>query len=389
MTTTKRVLPMNIDHIERTKLAPQKERRKGGVIVGFESSCTDAETGGELFVEGIASVMIKNTLPPGLWGMMIADAAAFGRVERAAWCAVADGCNIGRLSREAAEIAAKTSSSFVRGAFQDGSINDTRDLARVLVESIIEAHDAIIGGRVGEEVFEVATTTLSVCSAAKIDRSSKWIVACCSVGDCKSFILRNGTTKIEELAPDVIPVARHDPGGRIGPYLESGQPDFRNLRIRTTEVEEGDIVIVASDGVTDNFDARQLGMTPKEVAQECGLVTESDSFQEPPTPEEMSLLSRFSLSGMQSRLAGADHRDPASICGSLVAHAFEVTAKIRKFAAENPTKKLPQSMREFPGFMDHTTCACFVIKEVGSALSSSTRSNFPPGSTVSLETELI
>lgn len=38
-------------------------------------------------------------------------------------------------------------------------------------------------------------------------------------------------------------------GGRIGPYLEGGTPDLRNIDLYFTMCDEGDFIIILSDGV--------------------------------------------------------------------------------------------------------------------------------------------
>jgi hypothetical protein len=44
-----------------------------------------------------------------------------------------------------------------------------------------------------------------------------------------------------------------DPGGRLGPTLEGGAPDLRNLRLYNYFCDENDIVVIVSDGVHDNL----------------------------------------------------------------------------------------------------------------------------------------
>ena len=47
--------------------------------------------------------------------------------------------------------------------------------------------------------------------------------------------------------------------GRIGPFVD-GEPDLRNASLTFAEVRDGDLVVVATDGVTDNFDPELLGV---------------------------------------------------------------------------------------------------------------------------------
>ncbi len=50
-----------------------------------------------------------------------------------------------------------------------------------------------------------------------------------------------------------------DPGGRLGPYLDAGAPDVRNLRVFFELCREGDTVLLMTDGIHDNLDPKSLG----------------------------------------------------------------------------------------------------------------------------------
>lgn len=45
----------------------------------------------------------------------------------------------------------------------------------------------------------------------------------------------------------------NDPGGRIGPQLPNGAPDLGNLRLYSVSCDEGDYILLMSDGVHDNL----------------------------------------------------------------------------------------------------------------------------------------
>ena len=42
-------------------------------------------------------------------------------------------------------------------------------------------------------------------------------------------------------------------GGRIGPYLEGGTPDLRNIELFFTMCDENDLLIVMSDGAHGKY----------------------------------------------------------------------------------------------------------------------------------------
>ena len=65
-----------------------------------------------------------------------------------------------------------------------------------------------------------------------------------------------------------------DPGGRIGPYLDEGRPDLRNLTLYCYPCEDADIIALVSDGVHDNLDPHMLGKSPSEL----GINADNDSW---------------------------------------------------------------------------------------------------------------
>lgn len=75
-----------------------------------------------------------------------------------------------------------------------------------------------------------------------------------SIGDCKAFKFSadGQVTEITEGNRQNVSDAR-DPGGRIGPHLNDGSPDLRNLSVYYCDCEENDVIALLSDGVHDNF----------------------------------------------------------------------------------------------------------------------------------------
>ena len=45
--------------------------------------------------------------------------------------------------------------------------------------------------------------------------------------------------------------------GRLGPQLEGGEPDLRNLGVYVHLLDDGDLIALVSDGVHDNLDPEQ------------------------------------------------------------------------------------------------------------------------------------
>jgi hypothetical protein len=79
-----------------------------------------------------------------------------------------------------------------------------------------------------------------------------------SIGDCKAYKYSTKSGRVEEITKgNRGNQDAKDPGGRLGPTLEGGAPDLRNLKLYCVFCEEGDLIIAASDGVHDNFGSLQ------------------------------------------------------------------------------------------------------------------------------------
>lgn len=75
------------------------------------------------------------------------------------------------------------------------------------------------------------------------------------IGDCKLLLWNETKGTIDvTLGNRVNARSASDSGGRLGPYVESGHADLRNLRAYFSPCKLGDYLIVVTDGVYDNFD---------------------------------------------------------------------------------------------------------------------------------------
>jgi hypothetical protein len=95
--------------------------------------------------------------------------------------------------------------------------------------------------------------------------SSSWCFMCVSLGDCKAYRYeaKNGYMHDITWSNRSISINATDPGGRLGPQalkrgLVDSRPDTRNLNIYYTFCDANDVIIVASDGIHDNFDPEVL-----------------------------------------------------------------------------------------------------------------------------------
>jgi len=127
----------------------------------------------------------------------------------------------------------------------------------------------------GSGFWNTGTTTLLgavICKLADEGGVSKgddgnWGLLCVNVGDCKAFCFSKKKQKFMEVTQYSRPNESDmsDPGGRLGPASKEGGPDLRNLGIYFAQVKAGDIVVLLSDGVYDNFDPEFLGYQPSDL----------------------------------------------------------------------------------------------------------------------------
>jgi len=102
-----------------------------------------------------------------------------------------------------------------------------------------------------------------------------------TIGDCKCFRYSAETQECTDITAGnrMNIVDPRDPGGRLGAHQKNGDPDLRNLDFVFTPLAEGDILIVASDGVHDNLDPQVQGKAPKEFGVDASDWDEVDITQ--------------------------------------------------------------------------------------------------------------
>eukprot|EP01111_Echinosteliopsis_oligospora_P010742 TRINITY_DN3407_c0_g1_i1.p1 TRINITY_DN3407_c0_g1~~TRINITY_DN3407_c0_g1_i1.p1 ORF type:complete len:354 (+),score=93.88 TRINITY_DN3407_c0_g1_i1:108-1169(+) len=277
-----------------------------------------------------------------------------------AFIAVADGCNWGPRPHRAAKDAIEAVSRYM--ADKEAHITDVHDAGHFLLRSFSEAHKRIVADK--EDIWEAGTTTLLSALALRIHQEKaddpEWGVLCASVGDCKGFLANIRTKQVVDITTgnrnNVID--GRDPGGRLGPYVGSGFPDLRNLKLYFAPCQENDILIIVSDGVHDNLDPCTTGKVPADLAlNEASW----DAFPLPVLAKIKSSYMRDRLSDLLFHDGGDGDLSPAAITDRIIQHCKSVTSKSRDFMENNPNKRQPTDYIEFPGKMDHTTCVTLVI----------------------------
>eukprot|EP01102_Stenamoeba_stenopodia_P010185 TRINITY_DN3042_c0_g1_i2.p1 TRINITY_DN3042_c0_g1~~TRINITY_DN3042_c0_g1_i2.p1 ORF type:complete len:505 (-),score=83.14 TRINITY_DN3042_c0_g1_i2:153-1667(-) len=358
-------------------------------------------------------------------GDPICDYFCLNLLDKAAIITIADGCNWGTGPQEAAR---KASSSFT--AFLSSSLSElkhTRQAARVILRAFAVAHHSILEGK--EDLFRCGTTTLlggiilplmacahdSPPSASESDGNVSdsaprpkpkrgsvignlfkddtsaiggWCFVFGSVGDCKAFLWSpKKKTATDMTRTNRISADARDCGGRLGPHLDEGKPDLRNLEVFCHPCEEDDIVIIMSDGVHDNLDPLHLGIKPRELGMdydEWAACPPADA-QNAKTIYRENLLAEliqrsvddcgdtsFSSTSPSSILRRTP--TPYLITRALMDHCFLTTRPSRHFMETQPGDILPHDYGRFPGKMDHTTCVAVKVGVFDKKTSRSERS---------------
>jgi serine/threonine protein phosphatase PrpC len=170
--------------------------------------------------------------------------------------AIADGCNWGIEPRIAAMKASEIFVEFMKSSIHE--CLDTHHISYFMMRALQAAHDSIVQGRHKDTLFQAGTTTILGCTVLPLDKPVKdcnWAFVCLNLGDCKAYHLDIKTNQISDITEgnrlDIYDAK--DPGGRLGPQLDDGSPDLRNLALHSKLCSDGDIIILVSDGVHDNF----------------------------------------------------------------------------------------------------------------------------------------
>lgn len=312
---------------------------------------------------------------------------------------VADGCNWGSGPREAAQRATR---AFVEYCQQrHASVADTQEAAQLLIAAFSHANAAISasdGDASSEDALLLSgTTTLLGSIAMRVSSQTprqtsspsptsprpsprivssmspplvfadppehqpstadKWALVCCTVGDCKAFRISAADGSVTEVTAFIRDVARDvtDPGGRLGPGNDG--PDLRNMAVFYTECDEGDLVLLATDGVHDNLDPQLLGLRPRDAG--ASEIAETWSELDMAWANRVKIAHENRL--IKSMLGPPPYSAP-DLCKALGQYCDRISLPSREFMETNPNSRLPDDYTRFPGKLDHTSCICFRLE---------------------------
>jgi hypothetical protein len=127
----------------------------------------------------------------------------------------------------------------------------------------------------------------------------------------------------------------------IGPHLEDGSPDFRNLTSHSCICNVGDMLILVTDGVSDNFDPKMLGEEVHGVDTRAKSICACERMQRELDVRQL------------------DNATTAEVVvDKLLGPCIAVTRASREWYECGASGKLPEDYQWFPGKMDHSTCLC-------------------------------
>eukprot|EP01113_Clastostelium_recurvatum_P025590 TRINITY_DN3079_c0_g1_i1.p1 TRINITY_DN3079_c0_g1~~TRINITY_DN3079_c0_g1_i1.p1 ORF type:complete len:615 (+),score=152.58 TRINITY_DN3079_c0_g1_i1:233-2077(+) len=353
-------------HLPRLKVMPVKNRHLYAQLSGPEGDNCKATYLNNVCAQ---SVSTYPHIPgnPTRDGEPICDQYNAHLYENRIVACIADGCSWGEKPRSAAKAASSAFVSYVNR--HHSVITDVKKAGVVLLNAFGEAHAAIMEGK--EAFWEAGTTTLLGGLLMEIDKGEdvftpQWEFLCASVGDCKAYCFTRGEVTDITQGNRQNHDAR-DCGGRLGPHLDEGKPDLRNLNLFCVSCDEGDLIILVSDGIHDNLDPQQLGKLPVDMPRQFNLC--------PKTPESASLgwddvdatrsfqakdhYATHFLENLLEEVPG-----PEDAAQRLLDHCKQLTQKSRDYMENNQGKRLPENYVEFPGKMDHTTCLCLRVGRV-------------------------
>jgi len=312
-------------------------------------------------------------------GEPICDRFWLSYFENCTIVSLADGCGWGVPAKEAAVKASTVFVDYLKKFKQD--ILDSKLAARVMLRGLLAAHDSIVEGYSTENLFTAGTTTLiggivlplskEPSADPNVKRTAmegQYVFIYVSLGDCKAFHYSAISKRIVDLTEGNRKNVNDakDPGGRLGPYKEEGSPDLRNLTVYSSPCQEGDMILLVTDGVHDNLDPQQHGLTPADL----NLESENNSWS---TVKDTEKASQVKAKWMEDKInciafgedgaASLPPREvmPAKIAQRLIDYAETLVKPGREFMEKNPNTRLPPNYKLYPGKMDHTTVVCFRV----------------------------
>ena len=317
-------------------------------------------------------------------GDPIADVYAVLARPNSCILAVADGCGWGIKPRLAARCAVHGCMDHLNTKLFDSSKEQitTQDVFLAMFRSLHTAQKCIIdhGG---------TTTTLCLAVVVELTDSkamNKWGACVVSVGDSLCYVWRNETQEVYEITSAIREGKERNPrdaGGCLGADL-GDHPDLSNLHCCFAPLAENDIILLCSDGISDNFDPVTLREAVSESSIEASQVSNSSDGQ-PLTPSIPTVTPAQRQSWATVRMARLlkekwvqkNSLTATDVKDSITNLVIEATEEKRAFLEHTWTnsegvtlspaekreqdRRIGQALKHMPGKLDHATIAVYQV----------------------------
>lgn len=239
------------------------------------------------------------------------------------------------------EAAKRASTGFFQSLWTElnqSSVNTMKELGRALLLAAHAADQAIKKDK--KEVFDAGCCGFLGGFAFPITNvvdEKRWAIIILNVGDSRAFLVRRSTFQCSSLAYDDTKfIDSRDTGGKLGPYLQEGEPDLRNLSIGYGECQEGDFLIITSSATHTNFTIKTPSKTPEEFI--------STAFKKIHSQHSNLFMEKNNQIFMSRKISKL-----------FVEHSIEITANAREFIIDHPNKRLPDDSM-YDGKMGNAEC---------------------------------
>lgn len=398
-------------------VAPPREANGGKAEIPLDEEAEVAGIVDWLRPSGIAcgaatSLYERHPVTEQVAGTPVADAFAVVARSNNAILALADGVNWGEKAALAARSAIHGCMDYLNRALFTSPTSarhtTSSDIFLTLLRSFHAAHSMILqeGGML---------TTLTAAVIAQMDQSSsqnqlytggysnnsKFVVCVCNVGDSLAYVYspKYGVREITHGSHDINAMRdMRDALGALGP-VDGQNPELNNLTCSMTVIEEGDIVFLTSDGVSDNFDPVVgkfvVAKKPNKVAgnaSNAGNAAKSSSSRDRDSKKsnlpavEAFQRHELTLLRMEDILRNGllppssestNHLKAQQLCEDLVDFATRLTTAKRRLLEDNELyvdqdgrtltpeeqklrrRKLCERLSLIPGKLDHATVVAY------------------------------
>lgn len=297
-----------------------------------------------------------STRIPVLVGDPVADVFGVQVRDNMAVMAIADGSGWGVKPRLAARCAVRAVMEHVTASLsQIRETPTSHTIASVLLESVtIKAQELILE-------HNATLTTLSAAVVCQMAQPGQWGLFVVAVGDSPVYVYCPHTRKTHEVTVGCHPLNgdrdQKMAGGTLGPSL-GNSPDLENLTVAFKTICEGDIVICASDGISDNFSgetvSKATGLIHPDIARGkvkkcCNSILHLNEVLKMHQEEMGSNMSAQTVVAKLMNYA-AELTDQKRLFYS---SCIEQGVNIKRKKAEDP--EFAEQLEMLPGKLDHAT----------------------------------